>query len=63
MAQEPRKAEAPQLRDECRSYRILTHCRVLFFNPSYHMVVTDLVSWHSSNIPFWTRGIAQRPGH
>jgi hypothetical protein len=30
-AQEPRKAEAPQLRDECRSYRILTHCRVSFY--------------------------------
>ena len=26
-AQEPRKAEAPQLRDECRSYRILANCR------------------------------------
>jgi hypothetical protein len=25
--QEPRKAEAPQLRDECRSYRILANCR------------------------------------
>lgn len=25
--QEPRKAEAPQLRDECRSYRILSGCR------------------------------------
>jgi len=25
--QEPRKAEAPQLRDECRSYRILAGCR------------------------------------
>ncbi len=24
--QEPRKAEAPQLRDECRSYRILAGC-------------------------------------
>ncbi len=33
--QEPRKAEAPQLRDECRSYRILAGCRQYPPAPSY----------------------------
>jgi hypothetical protein len=32
--QEPRKAEAPQLRDECRSYRILAGCRESQFHCS-----------------------------
>lgn len=35
VTQEPRKAEAPQLRDECRSYRILAGCRQYPPAPSY----------------------------
>ena len=70
-AQEPRKAEAPQLRDECRSYRILTGCSqynvpfrwkpypVGFDPPS----LTPLNSRHPSNLPLWSRGVAQHPRH
>jgi hypothetical protein len=38
--QEPRKAEAPQLRDECRSYRILAGC--------------SQYSWPASFLTVWT---------
>jgi serine/threonine protein kinase len=34
---EPRKSDAPQLRDEYRTYKILVGCRECFSFPLYHM--------------------------
>jgi casein kinase 1 len=42
--QEPRKAEAPQLRDECRSYRILAGCSQYSWPASFLAVwITDYI--------------------
>jgi serine/threonine protein kinase len=44
---EPRKADAPQLRDEYRTYKILQDCRNSFiFN----------FSWNSNGALLWSRG-------
>ena len=63
--QEPRKAEAPQLRDECRSYRILAGCRQYnaLSRRMLYSVTIYLFSWYPSNLPLWARGIAQHPRH
>jgi serine/threonine protein kinase len=45
---EPRKADAPQLRDEYRTYKILQDSRNFF-----HFTF----SWHSDCALFWSRGI------
>jgi casein kinase 1 len=61
--QEPRKAEAPQLRDECRSYRILANCRA---SPRVLRVAAPAdvrvrASRHSADIPFRPGGPSQHP--
>ena len=44
--QEPRKSDAPQLRDECRSYRILAGCREC---------CSLFVRFVSAQAPAWSR--------
>ena len=73
--QEPRKAEAPQLRDECRSYRILAGCRA--YPPPLRLRFASLVltrrlspfhvsalcSRYTTDIPLRPGRIAQHPRH
>ncbi|KIJ69256.1 hypothetical protein HYDPIDRAFT_105860, partial [Hydnomerulius pinastri MD-312] len=47
---EPRKAEAPQLRDECRSYRILAGCRTLLLSQSLEHHSDPNSSWDPSDL-------------
>ncbi len=62
-SQEPRKSDAPQLRDEFRSYRTLNgtrkSVRVLRFNCSH--TVGNSGSPSSSSL--WSGGPSQRPRH
>ena len=65
---EPRKSDAPQLRDEYRTYKILNGCRewTRYCLSSNSEQITDAFlyySWSSTSILLWTGGIAQHSRH
>jgi hypothetical protein len=48
---EPRKSDAPQLRDEYRTYKILVGCGMAFIDEVNS-------SWNSKRVLFWTGRVA-----
>lgn len=60
LQKEPRKAEAPQLRDEYRTYKVLVGCRKkASVSRSYTTKLLTLYSWHSWRVLFWAGGSPQ----
>jgi len=72
--QEPRKSDAPQLRDEYRSYKILSGCRESLHQSTIMKISSRLTiifglfgsarhdSWNPSSLLLWTRGSSQHLG-
>jgi hypothetical protein len=56
--QEPRKSDAPQLRDEYRSYKILSGCGALY-TLERALTSADSTSRDPPGVLLWPRGTAQ----
>lgn len=56
MRQEPRKSDAPQLRDEFRSYRTMNGTSMSQFKISSYRIDEAVRSRGSASVLFWSRG-------
>jgi hypothetical protein len=62
--QEPRKSDAPQLRDEYRSYKILSGCRTSnTYDPFLAANNACPYSWYPSSLLLWSGRSPQHSGH